>query len=420
FQQVREERAAIYAGTASALAQTRAVPLPLATARLAGSAQASADTLTNWRSAGSGAEWPQFRLPPGRYMLEFEASMIAAPVAFASSKAQPQEQAAFEFGEVTQLLGGGENRKTFTIAASVDDTTFTPVSSGPLTFTRTPLTLRLSAAAGYPANTIRLRNLRLVPVADAAALPTATAATPAPDAAVTLESAQKDLLAAVQAARQTVRDAYLDQLADLAASRPALKPQVTAETRRVERATTAQDGLPLRASGTAGLDDFEDIREVRLAEGQPAAGDHFDIVRDGKTIHVRLLWLACPPAEGDAKAAAPLARHFGIEIEDTQDIGIAARDFTRAYLQGKPLRLLARPARDGDAKLEALLFVPDVGLYQNILIEHGLGAVQRPSGITSPQINALLDAMSAREQAARRRKPPAGAWALNHDLNGKR
>lgn len=425
FQQRREQLTAVHAGSALSLADSRAVPLSPSVARLTGSVQSGTDILAGWRSAGSGAEWAQFRLPPGRYTLEFEAVMAEAPGTFASARLQPQDKAVFEFGEVTLLPGNG-NRVRFEIQRGGDESAFVPVSAGPLTFTRSPLTLRLSAAEGYPANIIRLRNLRLVPVPETTA-PLSAAPSPVMDAAEALEEARDTLAEELRSAQEAVRQAYLDRLEDLAGTKPALKALIAAETARIGR-STGRDSEKLwfspptmPANASAGLDDFEVLLDARLAEGEPAAGDRFDIVHDGRTLPVRLLWLACPPAGGDDEAAAPLAKHFGIDIEDALDVGRAAREFTAGYLRGRPLRLLARPVREGEDALEALVFVPEVGLYQNVLIEQGLGAVQPPVTMPdSPQTRALLDSLTAREQQARKRKPPAGAWALAQDTNGKR
>ncbi|MGV3659518.1 MAG: hypothetical protein ACO1TE_05020, partial [Prosthecobacter sp.] len=163
--QRRRQLHALYAGTASSLS----TPLPLAQARLMGASQTAGEMITGWRSTGSGAEWQNFRLVPGTYHLEFEANMSDAAVAgsiYASSKFQPQQSAAFQFSEMTLLGASSENRRTFEIPRSPDETTFMPVRVGPLNLARTPLTLSLTCTAGYPANIIRIRNLRLVPVTE--------------------------------------------------------------------------------------------------------------------------------------------------------------------------------------------------------------------------------------------------------------
>ncbi len=420
IRQRREQLRALYTGTVSSLA----TPLSLAQAKLMGSAQALGETIGGWRSNSSGAEWQNFRLMPGRYHLEFEANMSDAPVAgsiYASSKFQPQQSATFEFNEVTILGNAAENRRSFEVVRSTDETTFTTMRVGPLTFTRNPLTLRFTSAAGYPANIIRIRNLRLVPVTDETV---AAAPAVAPTSATTtLQQATATLKTALDAAKKIATDAYLTELQTLAAAKPSLKDQVESESRRINRSGDAKKGptgMRAIASTTGSLDGFEDISDARLADGEPVSGEHFNIIQDGRTLAVRLLWIDCAPVEENDPGVKRFAKHFNIEDEDAITMGRAAREFTSGYLRDKPLRLLIRPDRDKDGTLAALLFLPDVGLYQNVLVDQGLAAVAPPPRETrrSATEKALIATLDARENAARNRKPAPGAWALASETNG--
>lgn len=420
IRQRREQLRALYSGTASSLA----TPLPLAQARLMGSAQASGETIGGWRSNGSGAEWQNFRLVPGRYHLEFEANMSDAPVAgsiYASSKFQPQQSAAFEFNEVTLLGNASENRRTFEIARSTDETTFTTTRVGPLTFTRNPLTLRFTSAAGYPANIIRIRNLRLAPVTEEPGIIT-TAVSPT-NSTTAMQQATSTLKSALDAAKKTATDTYLADLSTLAVAKPSLKDQIEAEARRIKRLADENKGpTGIRAIATTGgsLDGFEDLSDARLASEDPVSGERFTIVHEGRTLAVRLLWIDCAPVEEKDPGVKRFAKHFNIAEEDALDIGRDAREFTAGYLRDKPLRLLIRPDRDKDGTLAALLFLPEVGLYQNVLVDHGFAAVVPPPRETRRNTTeqALIATLSSRENAAKNRQPPPGAWALATESNG--
>ncbi len=420
IRQRREQLRALYAGTVSSLA----TPLPLAQAKLMGSAQALGETIGGWRSNSSGAEWQNFRLMPGRYHLEFEANMSDAPVAgsiYASPKFQPQQSATFEFNEVTILGNAAESHRSFEVLRSTDETTFTTMRVGPLTFTRNPITLRFTSAAGYPANIIRIRNLRLVPVTDETL---AVAATVAPTSSTTtLQQATALLKAAIDAAKKITTDAYLTELQTVAAAKPALKDQVDAESRRIKRSTDEKNhplGTQAITSNVGSLDGFEDINNARLADGAPVSGERFSIVLDGRTLAVRLLWIDCAPVEEKDPGVKRFAKHFNIEDEDAAAMGRAAREFTSGYLRDKPLRLLIRPDRDKDGTLAALLFLPDVGLYQNILVDQGLAAVVAPprEARLSATEKALIATLDTRESAAKNRKPAPGAWALATESEG--
>lgn len=421
IRQRRQQLQALYAGTVSSLA----TPLPLTLARMMGSAQAAGETLGGWRSGGSGAEWQNFRLLPGSYHLEFEANMSDAPVAgsiYASSKFQPQQSALFEFDEVTLLGTATENRRTFEIARSTDETTFTTLRVGPLTFSRNPVTLRFTATDGYPANIIRIRNLRLVPVTEAAS------ASPAPipktGSATAMQQASMTLKEAIDTAKKTATANYLDELNDLAVTKPELKGQVDAEIRRMKRLgeqKTGQSGINAITATSGGFGGFEDISDARLADEEPASGERFKVVHEGRTLPVRLLWVDCAPVEEeDENAVKRFAKHFSIENEDVIAVGRTAREFTSSYLRDKPLRLLIRPDRDKDGTMAALLFLPNVGLYQNVLVNHGLAAVVIPA--RDQQRNAMerafLSTLTTLENAARKRKPAPGAWALSAETQG--
>ena len=116
-----------------------------------------------------------------------------------------------------------------------------------------------------------------------------------------------------------------------------------------------------------------------------------------------------------------LAARFRIDVEDALAVGRAAQEFTAGYLRGKTLRLMARPMLEGASEIEALVFLPDVGLFQNVLIDQGLAALYVPINKKgSMGENALLKSLFDREQAAKTRVPPSGAWALSHDNNSKK
>lgn len=421
IRQRREQLQALYAGTVSSLA----TPLPLTQARMMGSAQASGETLGGWRSNGSGAEWQNFRLMPGSYHLEFEANMSDAPVAgsiYASSKFQPQQTALFDFDEVTLLGIAAENHRTFEITRSTDETTFTTVRVGPLTFSRNPVTLRLTAPDGYPANIIRIRNLRLVPVTDAAVPSPATL--PQTGSTTAMKQASTTLKEAIETARTDAASRYIDELNDLAVTKPALKGQINAEIRRVQRLAdqkAGQTGINALTTSGGGFSGFEDISEARLADEEPLSGERFKVIYEGRPVMVRLLWIDCAPLdENDKPGVKRFARHFNIEGEDVPSVGRTAREFTASYLRNKPLRMLIRPDRDKDGTMAVLLFLPNVGLFQNVLVNHGLAAVVPPARDQQHNVmeRAFISTLSAIENAARKRRPAPGAWALSAENQG--
>lgn len=415
-QQRRAELRALYPNSDSSLAQALATPLLPALARFTGSAEARGEVLTGWRTGGSTAEWSNIRIAPGRYNLEMEVNMVDAPTiqgSLAPGRSQPQDSAAMEFYEVSLLPGAQENRRSFDIAANQDDTTFTPMRIGPVNFTRSPVTVRLTTAAGYPGNVIRLRNARLVPV-------TGEVIAKAPSATVadsSIDEMRKTLGQALASAQKTVMEGYLAKLRAVAKESPALGDETDAEIKRVLKMMDAGrngGGAPLLRlfSTPAGVGGFEDVDGAHYAADPKNSGDRFFVEQGDRRILVRLLWVQCAPLNAKDGSRKAFAKHFGIDDDATPALARAAQEFTAGYLEGKTLRLLIRPGKDKDGSVAALVFLPEVGLYQNALIDQGLAYVEtaikntRRPAIERAMLGALLD----REQKARKQK--TGAWAL--------
>jgi hypothetical protein len=414
-QQRRAELKALYATNGASLAQSLAIPLPVAQARLSGSAEVRGDSLTGWRTGGSYAEWANVRLPPGRYHLELEVNLMDVPAILGGltpGKAQPLDKVAFDFYEVSLLAGAEENRRSFEFAKSADDTTFTALRIGPVNFNRSTATLRLAAAAGYPGNLVRLRNLRLVPVSD----DVIPAAPSLPESSKSLAEARQRLAADLAGVQKPILTEYLTHLRKIASSDPALKPEADAEAKRLLKGlqTGGNDGGSLlrifaTRSGAAG---FETVDNAHLVADPANTGDRFMVEHDGERTMVRLMWVTAAPLEDKDPGRKSFAKHFGIEEEDLQGLAHAAQEFTSGYLEGKTLRLLVRASKDKDSPPRALVFLPDVGLYQNALVDQGLAAVDPPPREARLPITekALLSALLEREQAAKQQR--TGAWAL--------
>ncbi|GAA5139616.1 hypothetical protein GCM10023213_20580 [Prosthecobacter algae] len=417
-QQRRAELKALYPSNDEPLAQSLAFPLLPAQARFIGSAESRGDLITGWRTGGSGAEWSNLRLSPGKYYLELEANLVelpSLPGTFVPGRSQPQETAAFEFLEVSLLAGAAENRRSFEIKLSHDDTTFEAVKIGPVNFTRSPVTLRLTSATGYPGNLLRLRNLRLLP----ATVEAPTITSPAPEGP-TLDSLKKSLNEALTSAQKPIVDSYLENIRALATSNPALADSADAEIKRLLKLmenSRGQTAGPLRMLGNnGGLNGFEDLDGARFVEDAGNQGDRFMIEHEGRRLTIRLLWLQCAPLDdSDKEASKTFAQHFRLGSSDVTPLGRAAQEFTAGYLEGKDLRVLVRPGKSKDGTSNALVFLPEIGLYQNVLVDQGLAAVMPPKDRRGMMENGLFDSLLDREKTARRQKPAPGAWSLSED-----
>lgn len=414
-QQRRAELKALYPATDAELAQTLAQPLDPAQAHLSGSAEARGNQLTGWRTAGSAAEWSNLRIAPGRYYLEMEANLTELPTlpgSFVAGRSQPQERAGFDFFEVSLLPDAAENRRSFEISLSQDEETYEPVRVGPVNFTRSPVTLRLAATAGYPGNLVRLRGLRLVP----ATVEAPTVSSP-PPAGPTLADLKKALADDLSQAQKPLLEAYLAEIRTLASQTPALADSVQAETKRLMRLLETSrnaNATPMRLLASSGsLNGFEDLDGAQWVAAPDNQGDRFWVEHEGRRLNLRLLWVQCaPPTEAASPARRSFAKHFGLSEADVPALGRAAQEFTAGYLEGKPLRLLIQPGKAKDGSQGALVFLPDVGLFQNILVAQGLAAVTPAKERRGMMEAGLIESLIEREQTARRQKPAPGAWSL--------
>jgi hypothetical protein len=413
-QQRREELKAIYA--AHGAIASSAIPLPLDRVRLSGTVEVRADILTGWRSAGSLVEWAGLKIAPGAYYLELEANISEMPPPAGgsmSSRSQPQEKASFVFYEVSLLPGAQENRRNFEITSTENGQTYIPLRIGPLSFTRSVVSLRLAPTTGYPANVISLRQLRLVPVS-----PDVIPSAPALPEGDPVISARTKLQRELALAQKQVITSYQETLNSLAGTSPEMRESIAAETRRLElllQAAGRDPGAALHVMmrQLGGVGGFESLDDAKLIPDATTSGDHFTVEHAGKKIPVRLMWVRCAPMDEKNSTRRDFAKHFEIEVDHLTALAKAAREFTLGYLDGKPLRLLIRPMKDKQGVHPALVFLPEVGLYQNVLVDQGLAAVDSSVKAAHPGMieRGLYGSLLEHETHAKRQKN--GAWALS-------
>ena len=408
--QRRDEIAAL-AKTATSGAGSLTVPLPAAEARLVG-VQAKNGELQGWHTATSSAEWNLQKLLPGTYRLELSYSMDDVSSPLSNSSRQPAEEAEFVFREVL-LAGASKNTLPVKIAANKGVMTTVQVP-GLIQVAKPPVTLRLSCSAYYPLNSMVFRDLKLVPV-----LPTADAsAAPVPGPVITLggefQRLQKQQSARLLAMRKPLIGAYQAELAKLAINaRGDAAEAIETEQRRVTKLAT---GTTISKTNGMGLEGYDDISDVHFVPDPANTGDQFKVEHNGEQFKVRLAWVACPPVTGQESRTLKLAmNHFGADEAVALMIGTSAKEFTELYLQARPLRLLVRTKanRAKDESFQALVFIEDIGLFQNILIDNGFAIVDPPANPGKGLVeSALLKSLQDRETAARKHEPSQGGWAL--------
>lgn len=408
----------------SANSSTSSLNLPLTPLAAKGSGIAStADGgLTGWRSASHYAEWTLTKLAPGDYYLELDSQMVPLPSVSSGPAAEPAETALFEIHEVSLLPGTADNRRTFELQLTkARNPEFTSHRIGPMRFARSPVTLRMAASKSNPTNLVTFKNMRLVPAPAATQEPDTTTPNSLINDVPSLRSA---LTNALQLAYKPINERYSSKLQELAQQHPEWKPLLDNEKKGLEKRISkpfeskSRDtlNLPKPLASLGGISGFQDLDNVTFLDDPDNTGDRFLVSHDGKEFFIRLLWLRCasPSAEQTPTSAPnPFTQHFALAPEDTALFGRAALQFTSGYLTGKTFRLLARNTPDSDGTIPALLFLPDIGLFHNLLIDQGLAAVVGKPGNGGTLERALQHSILEREKEARSRSPRPGAWALS-------
>jgi hypothetical protein len=348
--------------------------------------------------------------------------MTAIPTNVNDPSEEPAETALFEIYEVSLLAGAADNRRSFELSLTKGSPLeFKPQRIGPMRFARSPITLRLAASKSYAFNQVQFKNIRLVP-APTSVPQTVTNVIIPPTSNV--DSVRSSLAFALELAYKPINDQYADQLQELEQRFPDWQALLDNEKRGIEkrRSPTSKSKdtnalhLPKPLASLGGISGFQDLENVTFVNHPENTGDRFRVSQDGREFFIHLLWLKCAsPSSDPASSAAntPFNQHFGLTNEDAALFGRAALQFTSGYLSGRTFRLLARNTPDSDGTLPALLFLPDIGLFHNLLIDQGLAAFVGKTGSGGTLERALQHSISDRENEARSRNPRPGAWALS-------
>lgn len=422
----------------ASLAQTPApppdpgVPMPADAAKISSAVTLDLGALTAWRTTGSYAEWTLQHLSPGKYSVQFSYLLAEAPVpdVTLSSRFEALDVAKFKLTEVSLLAQAAANTRLFELSRSKDPSVYSSASSEPITITRSSITLRLEALQACAANTIRIKDIRLVPVpAEMPPSPAVAASSSLPATGEKdVESLRSRFSQQFAAARMPLLADYQARLKTLAAQ-PAvigesdLLDQIEAEQKRIADPSRTPFGAPGGrkrdggAPGDSAMDGFEDLRGARLVVDPAATAERLKVEHEGRQFWIKLAWVKPLPASPDDKDAIQSAvKHFKIEPDEALTVGREVKNFITGYLEDRPLRLLVRGRKNGAGPASpALVYLDDVGLlFQLVLIDNGFAAYAPPPGNDRRPTSemALMKMLADHEQQARKRKPAPGAWAF--------
>ncbi len=404
----RRRREQLAAQSATLRAQSGAdagTELLLKDARLAGGLTLSPLSISNWRSAQASADWTLNRIPPGRY--EVHLTYRWQPATGAAIPEPPQ----WLFREVSSLAGAAANQVKCTLSPTTVSSPGNAKADGTLSITTLPFTLRVTPVHDYEGQDLALTGVRLVPVNTAATAPV--------DLTFTSHRAELDTLleahrAEIRSIRQPLVEDYIKNLGTLTATGAAGRKVVDAEMRRAQAALDADSAgtsTLLAASGKAGL---TTLTGAKYVEDPGNTGTRFKVEHEGQTFIVTMMWVASPPPEPslDVKAYRLARERFQVDELHAVALGQAAKEFTALYLTDRPIKLLARAIPESDGSLSALVYVEPVGLFQNVLIDHGLAVVDSAAGGRRMALEAgILTSLHERESRARSSTPAEGGWA---------
>ena len=410
----REDLAAIGLQAATAKPPTvNSIALPTEQARTSGVVIAKAGELINWRSASCSADWTLTKFTPGIYKVQFTYTMIPKPVLAGSTKAAPEvaENLAYTIKESSLLAATSKNECPLTLATTKEATAF--VSEGTIQLSRPPTTLKLAATAAYPGNLVTIRDVKLVQVVPAT--PAATAATSAADAPNLREQLNKITSVfpdALAKERKPVIDAYTAKLDALVAAAPKdenLADHVDAEKRRAAKALST---ISTKSGGN--LESFDELEDVRFVPDPANTGDSFKVVtKDGKEMRIRLALISCASKDPSSREMKTVSAKFAIDVEAALALASDAQTFAAEYLQGRVLDLLVKHARKDGDQPQALVFIENIGLFQSVLIDHGLAVVDVPPPTSkSTREGEYVTLLRERENQARNQTPRPGGWGL--------
>jgi len=404
---VKARRADLTALSAATPDTAPGLPLLIEKAKLSGSTLATADSLQGWRTTNCAAEWIIPRFTPGTYQLVLTYLMAPRrPPRPQVSPLAPLEEVPMLFHESSLLASAAKNSLPIKLTMTGGENKLLTVE-GSIELTRAPVVLRLVNQASSPMNEIIIRDLKLIPLATAASTPlTASTSHPFLEELKLLQAAQASKLTAAQ---KPLIDVYLSELAAISAPLPEAAEAIASEQQRVKKLLEGK--APKRPVGLK-LDNFEELADAHFVPDPANTGDAFTIEHQGQQQRIRLAWIACPPLKpAEQKPLKLVLDRFGISPEAALSLGQSAQEFTALYLEGRPLRLLLRQDHKANEAAQALLFVEDIGLFQNVLIDQGLAVLDAPANKgRNPLESALLTGLQEREAAARKQSPAPGGW----------
>ncbi len=424
----KERRAALAAISAGSASTTDAatVALPGTTARTYGAVSSRDGELQGWRTASCAADWTltQGKFTPGPYQIVLTYSMKRRELDPASPKrpsdaGTPAENASYSLREVSLLAAASRNVCSIPLAstAAVASGWQQLTVPGSIELNRAPVTLRLAPSQSYPNNVISFKDIRLVPVAKVQADPANTSAAP-----VSLMSELGKLRDAfpdkLKQARAPVIDAYVQRLESALAAAggdDAIADAIENEKRRAQRIRTDTRLKP--ESGTR-LENFDELADARFVPDPGNTGDTFKIEHEGKTIRIRLAFVTCPPLDpADTKPMKRVLDAFKISPDEALMLARNAQQFTALYLEGRPLQVLVRHTRKSSDAAVALVILEDIGLFQGVLIDHGLAVLDAPGSEAQSKMSdaeaAHFKSLRTREDKARTATPRPGGWGIS-------
>jgi endonuclease YncB( thermonuclease family) len=409
YQRRREELATYLGGSAIK------VQLEAKTAKCTGTTEARGQVLTGWRTANCSASWKELELVSGAYEFQFEVEMRETPTQMSQGR-MPALKANF------QLQQGDEKGLRFSVERSDENGSYELIRVGPIQLRAGGGPLVLKPEQGYPLNQILFREMRLLPVNKAAA-PQSSSAEAQKNSPVT--QAQTQFYNQLRRALTAELAAQTEKLADLETTHPEqapliqstrqqltlLKNQLLPETEQTRAAQTGRRLLRRILNEVQLPAGWREFDQVTLEKDALITGDRLTVkLRTGEKREARLVWAECANTSPDLELKRRWTQRFKLQAEQEKVFVRTAAELVQQLLSEQSFSMLMQLRADAEGTHAALVYLPELGLLQAILVEQGLAVVPKKSPLAVDSLAAIHKNLLQTEALARQQG--RGIWAL--------
>ncbi len=377
------------------------------------------NTLAFLRTSGGSATWDASKITPDNYTV----SIICGVGDIDPELAGGTPGHEIEFGEVTSLVAPPPVKLGFNLEYTGGWNDFKTFTLGDIKISRSNARFAIKTAAlNGKGGLMRLKEVRLSPALPDLHQPDREVVTVTLAQLEEIRTAHQEKLRELE---QPVLNDYLSKLTALSDDLIAKNDEdgteaVVAESKRAHESFGKSEKSTRAPADGSLAEGLEEVPDVAFVEAPSNSGDRFLVTVGEKRFYVRLKSVSCPSPNPEVHSLKDFYdRYFGITKADSIMIGRQAKNFTTAYLKGRPLKLRTRWQNDMSGSVLADVLSAEIGDMGGILVDNGLAAVLEPTSKNPSQRKVegiVRDVLKQREAGARAKPVPPGAWALADEI----